>query len=102
MVCSLCEVEHVAPTDILTYMLTHNAVQVHSRMMVGEASDWEVVKAALTAEYAMPRQEAWRRYTDCWLEASETVDIYLPGLSGAIGRQAGFDPQQLGFQGQVL
>ena len=45
--------------------------------MVGEASDWEVVKAVLTAEYAMPKQEAWRRHVNCRLEAVETVDVYL-------------------------
>ena len=32
----LCEVEHVAPMDLLTYMLTGNAGRVYSRMMVGK------------------------------------------------------------------
>ena len=82
----LCEVEHVAPTDLLTYMLAGNAARVYSRMMVGEASDWEVVKAVLTAEYAMPRQEAWRRYVNCRLEAGDTVDVYLGRLEQLGGR----------------
>ena len=76
----LCVVEHVAPTELLTYMLAGNAAQVYSRMLVGEASNWEVVKAVLTAEYAMPRQEAWHRYVNCRLLANETVDIYLGRL----------------------
>ena len=76
----LCEVEHVAPTELLTSMLAVNATQVFSRMLVGEASNWEVVKAVLTVEYAMPRQEVWHRYIDCKLLAGETVDIYLGRL----------------------
>ena len=82
----LCEVEHMAPTDFLTYILAGNAARVYSRMMVGEASDWEVVKALLTSEYTMPRQEAWRRYVNCRLEASETVDVYLGHLERLGGR----------------
>ena len=76
----LCEVEHVAPTDLLTYMLPGNTARVYCRMTMGEASDWKAVKAVLTAEYAMPRQEAWRRYVTCKLEAGETVDVYLGPL----------------------
>jgi len=82
----LCEDERVAPTDFLNYMLAGTAAQVYNRMLVGEASDWEVVKAVLTAEYAMPRQEAWRRYVDCRLEAGETVDAYLGRLERLGGR----------------
>ena len=82
----LCVVEHVAPTELLTYMLAGNAAWVYSRLLVGEASNWEVVKAVLTAEYAMPRQEAWRRYVNCRLLAGETVDIYLGRLEQLGGR----------------
>ena len=82
----LCVVEHVAPTELLTYMLAGNAAWVYSRMLVGEASNWEVVKAVLTAEYAMPRQEAWRRYVNCRFEAGETVDVYLGRLERLGGR----------------
>ena len=82
----LCVVEHVAPTDLLTYMLAGNAARVYSRMLVGEASNWEVVKAVLTAEYAMPRQEAWRKYVNCRLLVNETVDIYLGRLERLGGR----------------
>ena len=76
--------EHVAPTELLTYMLTGKAVQVYSRILVGEASDWEVMTAVLTAKYA--RQEAWRRYINCRLLAGETVDIYLGCLERLDGR----------------
>ena len=76
------------PTDLLTYMLAGNAARVYSRMMVGEASDWQVMKAVLTAEYAMPRQMAWGRYINCRLQAGETVDVYqgrLEQLGGRLG-----------------
>ena len=93
----LCEVDHVAPTDLLTYMLAGNAGRVYSRMMVGEASNWEVVKAVLTAEYAMPRQEAWRRYVNCRLEANETVDVYLGRLE-RLGSRLGLTLNDLAFR----
>ena len=93
----LCEVEHVAPTDLLTYMLAGNAGRVYSRMMVGEASNWEVVKAVLTAEYAMPRQEAWRRFVNCRLEANETVDVYLGRLE-RLGSRLGLTLNDLAFR----
>ena len=44
----LCELEQIAPTEILMYMLgdNANAARVYSRMRVAEASQWDVVKAA--------------------------------------------------------
>ena len=76
----MCGVERIVPTELLTYLLAGSAAQVYSSMKVSEASNWEVVKAVLTAEYAMPRQEAWRRYVDCRLEAGEIVHVYLGRL----------------------
>ena len=67
----------IAPTEILMYMLGDNAARVYSRMRVAEASQWDVVKAALVAEYAMPRQEAWRRFTTCRLEDGDTINVFL-------------------------
>ena len=93
----LCEVKHVAPTDLLTYMLTGNAARVYCSMRVGEASNWEVVKAVLTAEYAMPRQEAWRRYVNCRLKAGESVDIYLGHLE-RLGGRLGLTLNDLAFR----
>ena len=93
----LCEVEHVAPTDLLTYMLAGNAAPVYCRMTLGEASDWKVVKAVLTAEYAMPRQEAWHRYVNCKLEAGETVDVYLGRLE-QLGSRLGLTLNDLAFR----
>ena len=93
----LCEVMHVAPTDLLTYMLSGNAARVYCSMRVGEASNWEVVKAVLTAEYAMPRQEAWRRYVNCKFEAGETVDVYLGRLE-RLGDRLGLTLNDLAFR----
>ena len=70
----------MVPTDLLTYMLSGNAARVHCSMRVVEASNWEVVKAVLTTEFAMPWQEAWRKYVNCQHEAGETVDVYLGRL----------------------
>ena len=47
---------------------------------MSEASNWDVVKGHLLAEYAMPRQEAWRMFTACQLEAGDSVDEYLDRL----------------------
>jgi len=33
-----------------------------------EASQWDIVKAALMAEYAMPKQEAWRKFVSTRME----------------------------------
>lgn len=88
----LCEVERLAPTDLLTYMLSGNAARVYNSMRVGDASQWEVVRAVLTAEYAMPRQEAWRRFINCELEGGESVDVYLSHLE-RLGGESGLRPE---------
>ena len=93
----LFEVKHVAPTDLLTYMLAGNAARLYCSMRVGEASNWEVVKAVLTAEYAMPRQEAWRTYVNCRLEAGKTVDVYLGHLE-RLGGRLGLTLNDLAFR----
>ena len=59
----LCELEQIASTEILIYMLSDNAARVYSRITVAKASQWNVVNAELVAEYAMPRQAGWRRFT---------------------------------------
>jgi len=95
----LCEVEQIAPTEILIYMLGGNAARVYSRMCVGEASQWDVVKAALVAEYAMPRQEAWRRFITCRMEDGNTVDVYLDHLE-RFGGRVGMTCNDLSFRAQ--
>jgi hypothetical protein len=95
----LCELEKIAPTEILMYMLGDNAARVYSRMRVAEASQWDVVKAALTAEYAMPRQEAWRRFVACKLEVGDTVDVYLDRLE-RFGGRLGMSCNDLSFRAQ--
>lgn len=92
-----CGLERVTPTDLVAYMLGGNAARVFKNMRVGEASQWEVVKAALTAEYAMPRQEAWRRFVDCRLEAGDTIDVYLNRLE-RFGGRIGLAASDLGFR----
>ena len=82
----LCRVEYVVPMDLLIYMLASNAMGIYSRMTVGKASDCPVVKAVLTAKYAIPRQAACCSYVNCRLEASETVDVYLSCLEQLGGR----------------
>ena len=93
----LCSVERVGPADIIDYMLEGNAARVYRRMMVSEASQWSVVKAALLAEYALPRQEAWRRFTACQLGADEAVDVYLDDLE-RLGTRVGLGPEDLAFR----
>ena len=66
-------------------------------MEVSEASSWEVVKAVLTAEYAIPRQEAWRRYVNCRLEAGEAVDVCLGRLE-RLGGRVGLTRTDLAFR----
>ena len=66
-------------------------------MMVSEASQWSVVKAALLAEYALPRQEAWRRFTARQLGADEAVDVYLDDLE-RLGTRVGLGPEDLAFR----
>ncbi|XP_067931095.1 uncharacterized protein [Watersipora subatra] len=65
--------------------------------MVGEASSWEVVKAALVAEYAMPQQEAWRQFVNCQFGAGNTVDVYLDCLE-QFGKRLGMFSDDLGFR----
>jgi len=79
-------VEQIATIEILIYMLGGNAAHVYSRMRVGKASQWDVVKAALVTKYAMPRQEARRRFITCRMEDGDTVDVYLDRLERFDGR----------------
>ncbi|KAG1706949.1 hypothetical protein GQR58_003572 [Nymphon striatum] len=51
----MCRLENVSPADIIGYVLEGNASRIYGRMMVGDASQWAVVKAALMGEYALPR-----------------------------------------------
>ena len=95
----LCELEQIAPTEILMYMLGDDAARVCSRMRVAEASQWDVVKAALVAEYAMPRQEAWRRFTTCRLEDGDTIDVFMDRLE-RFGGRVGMSNQDLSFRAQ--
>jgi len=82
-------------------MLGGNAARVYSRMRVGEASQWDVVKAALVAEYAMPRQEAWHRFITCYMEDGDTVDVHLDRLK-RFGGRVGMICNELSFRAQFM
>jgi len=84
-----CCVENISLTDLLVYMPGGNAARVYSRMMMGDASQWDVVKGALLAEYAIPRQEAWRKSVPCRMEEGDTVDTFLDRLE-RFGRRIGW------------
>ena len=94
-----CRVENISPTDLLVYMLGGNAARVYSRMIVGDASQWDVVKGALLAEYAIPRQEAWRKFVSCRMEEGDTVDTFLDRLE-RFGRRVGMSCNDLSFRAQ--
>ena len=93
----LCQLERVAPVDIVGLMLEGNAARVYRRMLVGDAAQWSVVRDALVAEFAVPRQEAWRRFVDCELGAGESVDVYLDHLERIRGR-LGFTSEDMTFR----
>ena len=54
----LCQLESVTPVDIIGHMLEGSAARLYRRMLVGDATQWSVGKAALVTEFAMPRREA--------------------------------------------
>ena len=93
----LCKLERVDPVDIVSYLLEGTAARLYRRMLVGDASQWSVVRDALVAEYATPRQEAWRRFVDCQLGAGEAVDVYLDRLE-RIGGRLGLTSEDLVFR----
>ena len=51
----------------------------------------------LTADYGMPRQEAWHRCINCKLEAGETVDVCLGRLE-RLGSRLGLTLNDLAFK----
>jgi len=79
-------------------MLGGNAARVYSRMMMGDASQWNVVKRALLAEYAIPRQEAWRKFVSSKIEG-DTIDTFLERLE-RFGRRVGMSCNDLSFRAQ--
>ena len=74
------------PAGIVGYLLEGEPARLHRRMLVGDASKWSVVRATLEAEYAVPRQVAWRRFTETQLEGGGSVDVYLDRLERLGGR----------------
>jgi len=92
-------VENISPTDLLVYMLDGNTARVYRRMMVGDASQWKVVKGVLLAKYAIPRQEAWRKFVSSKMEEGDTVDTFLDRLEW-FGRRVGMSCNDLSFRAQ--
>lgn len=76
----LCRIEHKNCVDMTDSILHGNACRVYRRMMVSEGSQWDAVKATLLAEFAIRRQEAWRRFTARKFEEGEAVDLYVDDL----------------------
>ena len=93
----LCTLERAEPAEFIGFMLDGNAARVHRRMLVGDASQWEVVKGALVTEYAMPYEEAYRRFNACRLGDGESVDVYLDSLE-RLGGRVGLKPENLFFR----
>lgn len=91
-----CKAELSSPADFIDFMLTGNASRVYRRMMVSEASQWQVVRSTLLAEYALPRQEAWRQFTGRRLVGGEPVDVYADDLA-RLGTRVGLTPADLAF-----
>ena len=75
-----CALERVEPVEVVDFLLEGPAARVYRALRVSEASKWEVVKGALRSQYDMPRQEAYRRFTDRQLQDGEVVDVYLDDL----------------------
>ena len=82
----LCGLEKVDPADLVGFLLEGEPARLHRRMSVADASQWDVVRATLVAEYAMPLQVAWRRFAELQLEGWESVDVYLDRLERLGGR----------------
>ena len=93
----LCRVERVDEVEVIDHLLEGGARRVYRRLMVGEASQWEVVKAALLGEYALPRQEAWRRFTARRLKACESLDTFVDDLE-RLGHRVGLSSEDLAFK----
>ena len=53
----------------------------------------------MVAEYAMLRQEAWRRFTTCRLENGDTIDVFIDRLEW-IGGRVGMSNHDLSFKAQ--
>jgi len=92
-------VENIFLTNLLVYMLSSNAAHVYNRMMVGEASQLDVMKAALMAEYAMPRQEVLRKFVSTSIEVGDIVDTFLDYLD-RFGCRVGMSCNDLSFRAQ--
>ena len=75
-----CGLEQVDPARLVDFLLAGNASRVYRRMTVAEASNWEAVKKVLTTEYGMPRQEAYRRFSERRMAPGEPVDVYVDDL----------------------
>lgn len=92
-----CVLESVAPVDIVSGMLEGSAARVYRRITVGDASQWEVVKSTLMAEFAMPRHVAWGKFHSRKLGASENVACYLADLE-RLGARVGLTTEDLAFR----
>ena len=96
-----CKVERVGPEEVVDFLLEGNAARMFRALRVSEASQWEVVKGALLAQYGLSRQEAYRRFTDRQLQAGEAVDVYMDDLQ-RLGARVGAKPEDMFFRVKFL
>lgn len=93
----LCKAEQVKPEEVVDFLLEGNASRVFRALRVSEASQWEVVKATLLAQYGMSALEAYGRFTERRLEAGESVDVYVDDLQ-RFGARMGTGPEDKIFR----
>lgn len=75
-----CGLEGVEPADMVMYLLEGGARRVYDAMMVADAKQWVVVRAALMAQFGLSRQEAWRQFMARQLRRDESVDVFVGDL----------------------
>ena len=75
-----CALEQVGPEEVVDYLLEGNASRIYRSLRVADASQWQVVRGQLLAQFQVGRQEAYRRFTARRLESGEAVDVYVDDL----------------------
>ena len=94
-----CLAEGVGPQEVVEFLLGGTAVRVFRQMTVAEASQWDVVKGRLIAEYGLARHEAYRRFTERRLGDGESVDVYADDLQ-RLAERVELDRESMAFKCQ--
>ena len=77
---NLCKAEIIQPTEVIDFLLEGNAARVFRALRVSEASEWDVVKAALVSQYGMGRMASYHSFASRKLRFGEAVDVYVDDL----------------------